>query len=176
MSVELPTNNLSPVYKVKRMTDWVIGKSGKDAEGVSKFEIYGQTPALTAQTQLVLVLRNGVNDADGSKLIPVDSGETGIGGGKYLFMNATEIHVGGTVGETEFNLDPQSHEILAPEPSKVRGSRKYLFTKLFFRKDQKEETFYSSTWRFSDNARSLVFFYHEPDDEHLRIHIIRNYL
>ena len=33
-----------------------------------------------------------------------------------------------------------------------------------------------STWRFSEKARTMVFFYHDPYNDRLRFHTIRDYV
>jgi hypothetical protein len=43
--VELSTNSLSPVYKVNRLSKWVLGKTVAGADGKASFEVYGEGAA-----------------------------------------------------------------------------------------------------------------------------------
>lgn len=176
VTVELPTNNLSPVYRVNRLSNWMLGKSGTDKEGKPTFEIYGQTPVLSSAKQLVLVIRKGNKDSDGYELIPLASDGGGLRGGKYLFFNAAKVAIAGDVGSSKFALQPKKYILMAPKPSKETGERKYLYITLYFPKGEKAQPFYTSTWRFSERARSMVFFYHDPHTNQLRLHTIRDYI
>lgn len=174
--VELPTNSLSPVYKVARLSKWVLGNTVADEEGKESFKVYGEGKATASSKQLVLVVRSGAEAADGLTLTTFDGGAKGFGGGSYLFFNAAKVDIAATVGETKFALKPQEHKLVHPKPSKSEGDRKYLFTYLYFRKGEEAVPFYSSTWRFSEKARSMVFFYHDTHGGQLRTHSIRDYI
>ena len=99
--VEMPTNSISPVYKVKALSKWVVGKSSVNDEGEPTFDVYGQAPAISSTKQLVLVIRKGKDDASGLKLIPMDYSQVGFGGGKYLLLNAANIDIAGSVGTAD---------------------------------------------------------------------------
>jgi hypothetical protein len=176
ITVELPTNRLSPIYKVKPMTQWALGKSSKDDEGEFVFETYGKAPSITSTNQLILVLRDGAKDSDGLKLIPMDNSIVNFGGGKYLFMNAATVDIAVEIGDVKARLEASQHKMIQPKPSKSEGKRKYLFVNLYFRKGKEAVPFYDSTWRYSENARCMVFFYHDPNTQQLRTHTIRDYL
>ncbi len=174
--VELPTNSLSPVYKVGRLSKWVLGKTVAGEDGKDTFKVYGEGQAGASAKQLVLVVRSGAEAADGLTLTTFDGGAKGFGGGSYLFFNAAKVDIAATVGDTKFALKPLAHKLVHPKPSKSEGDRKYLFTYLYFRKGEEAVPFYSSTWRFSEKARSMVFFYHDTHGGQLRTHSIRDYL
>lgn len=176
VSVELPSNNLSPVYKVPAQGRWALGKAAVDAEGEPIFNIYGQTQSTGSDNQMILVIRKGKEDKDGFEMVSFDSGGKGFNGGKYLFLNGAKVDIGVDVGGTKFALKPQKHKLIAPDPSETKGDRKYLFITLFFRKGEEATPFYTSTWRFSEKARTLVFLYHDPHDSRLRTHSIRDYI
>jgi hypothetical protein len=175
MNVELPTNALSPVYKVNRLSEWVIGKSSVGTEGQFVFDTYGKAPALASVKQLILVVRKGTNDSDGFDLIPMDNLEANFGGGMYFFMNAAKVDIAVEIGDKKFALKPLTHNLVKPSPSKTEGERQYLYTTLQFRKGEEAVPYYSSTWRFSEKARSLVFLYHDSNTNQLRTHTIRDY-
>ena len=80
MKVILPTNALSPVYKVKRQTQWALGKSSVGEEGEFVFDTYGKATPLTSAKQLILVLRKGAKVSDGLKLILMDNDHSKFGG------------------------------------------------------------------------------------------------
>lgn len=176
LSVELPTNSLSPIYKVDRLSQWALGKSTTGDEGEFVFKTYGNAPSLASNNQLILVIRKGPNDADGLELIPMDNQQSAFGGGKYFFMNAAKVDIAVEMGDQKFALKPLQRKLVEPKPSKVEGDRKYLYVYLHFRKGKEAVPFYSSTWRYSDKARSMVFFYHDTHTNQLRTHSIRDYI
>ena len=176
MSIELPTNRLSPVYKVNRLNAWILGKSSTGAEGDFVFDTYGKAASLASSKQLILVIRQGAKDSDGFKLIPMSSQPSKFGGGKYFFMNAAKVDVAVKIGDQKFALKPRSHKLVQPNPSKVKGKRKYLYIYLHFRKGTEAIPFYESTWRFSKKARCMVFLYHDTHTNQLRTHTIRDYI
>jgi hypothetical protein len=176
MEVELPSNSLSLSYKVPATANWILGKTVEGPDGKPKFDIYGQTRASASDKQVILVIRKGKDNADGFDLVPFDSGSKGFGGGKYLFLNGAKVDIAGDAGGTKFALKPRNHTLIAPNPSEVREERKYLYITLFFRKGEEATPFYSSTWRFSEKARTMVFFYHDPHNDRLRTHTIRDYV
>lgn len=176
MNVELPTNALSPIYKVNRLNEWVIGKSSVGPKGEFVFETYGKAPSIASEKQLILVIRKGANDSDGFDLIPMDNQQEKFGGGMYFFMNAAKVDIAIEIGDKKLALKPLTHELVKPSPSKTEGDRQYLYTTLQFRKGEEAVPYYSSTWRFSDKARSLVFLYHDTNTNQLRTHTIRDYL
>lgn len=176
MAVELPTNSISTVYKVKPLAKWVIGKTEVNGEGEESFGIYGQAPAIASPKQLILVIRKGKEDADGLELIPMDNRGSHFGGGKYFLMNATKVDIAGSVGTEKFALKPNAHTLVAPEPTKTKGESKYCYAQIYFRKDEEVQPFFTSTWRFNENARTMVFFYHEPTTNQLKLHTIRDYV
>ncbi len=174
--VDLPTNTLSKEYKVNRNSNWILGKSSTDAEGKPIFETYGSTPSLASNTQIILVTRKGINNSDGLTLAVFDSGSKGFKGGSYLMFNATKLDIAATLGETKIALKPRAHTLVDPTPSKTEGERGYLYTYLFYRKGEEAIPFYTSTWRYSKKARTMVFIYHESVNNRLRTHSIRDYL
>lgn len=176
IKVELPTNRLSPVYSVNRLGKWALGKSSTDEEGNFKFETYGSAVSLAAERQLILVIRKGALDSDGFKLIMMDNGRKKFGGGMYFFMNASKVDVAVKLGNEQLALKPRAYKLVKPTPSKVKDNRKYLYVLVHYRRGNEAIPFYTSTWRYSDRARCMVFLYHDPHTNQLRTHTIRNYL
>ena len=175
IKVEPSSNSVSKSYQVPALSSWKLGKSSI-AKGKFKFETYGQVKSITAKTQLILIIRKGKDGAEGLELIPMDYSTAGFAGGKYFVLNITDTEISGAIGTGEFSLKPQEHVLLAPEPSKVKGERKYCFAKFSYTKDEKPYPFFNSTWRFNTAARSMLFFYRDPKTEHLKFHTIRSYI
>lgn len=91
-------------------------------------------------------------------------------------MNTTKVDIGIELGDTRVGLKPNTFKLIKPKASKEVNGNKQLFTKVYFRNKDKMTAFYSSTWRLNDKARSFVFFYHEPINQRIRTHTIRNYI
>lgn len=177
ISVDLPTNVISPVYTVKKTAEWTLGKTTTDDKGEPTFKVYGKAPSLAANEQLILVVRNGKVDDEGFKLIPFDDQIANFGGGKYLFFNASKVDIACSIGDAKVVTKPMSHQLVAPKPDQpTENGRELLFVSLYFRKENEANAFYSSNWRFSKKARTIVIMYHEEEGGSIRIHPIRDYL
>jgi len=46
----------------------------------------------------------------------------------------------------------------------------------YFRKDDAPRAFFSSRWPIGNNARALIFFYHDPESMQIRMHTIRDFM
>lgn len=176
IKVDLPTNSLSIKYKVPKLESWILGKTLIGEDKKPSFKVYGKTKSAGSGNQLVLVVRKGLNDEDGYDLVCFDCDAGGFSGGKYIFLNGSKVDVAGEVGELKFTLTPKSHTLLSPTPSEEKNDRKYLYVTLYFRKGEEVTPFYTNTWRFSEKARTMVVFYHEPHNQRLRTHSIRDYI
>lgn len=174
--IELPTNRLSKVYKIKNIIPCTLGRTSLNEKGKPEFTPFGTTQLLSEKEQIILVTRKGTNASDGLKLTPFNADQSGFGGGKYFMMNASSADIAGKLGETKFILKPNRHTFLSPTPSKVENNRKYLFVEVYFRKGDIARPFYTSTWRFSERARTMVFFHHDEHTRQLRTHSIRHYI
>jgi hypothetical protein len=177
IQVELPTNRLSTEFKVPKLKNWVLGKTIEGAkEGEKSFDVFGEVSALASGKQLILVIRGGHEKPNDFTLTAFDGGQAGLTGGAYLFFNASKVDIAATVGESRFSLKPQAHKLISPKRSKEEKELNQIVTRLHFRKGEEAVPFYTSTWRFNEKARSLVFFYHDAHTKQLRTHTIRNYL
>jgi hypothetical protein len=176
LAVELPTTNLSPVYKVPAMSQWVLGKMEVGEKEQKTFKVYGKAESSGTAIQLILVIKKGVTFADGLKLIPIKYDPADFAGGDFFMMNTTKVDIGIDLGATKVGLKPDTFKLVKPEASREVEGNKQLFIKVYFRNEEKMTAFYSSTWRLNDKARSLVVFYHDPDNHRIRTHTIRNYL
>ncbi len=175
IKVEMPTNSISEAYEVPALATWALGKSSTNEKGEYVFLTYGKAPSIVAQEQLVIVVRQGLNDADGLTLNTLKNSDEGFNGGKYLLLNATKVDIAGSIGSGKFSLKPNNHGLIAPKPTKFEDTRAYCFAEFYFRKKEEIQPFFSATWRFNEKARSMVFFYHDTKSKQLRIHTIRSF-
>lgn len=173
LEIEIPTNELSKTYKVKRLSTWAVGKSDTDKDGKPIFTVFGQAKALGSAKQLILLVRKGADNADGMEVIPIDNDVTNFGGSKFLFMNAAKVDIAGEAGGVKFAIRPGAHTIIKP---KANTNGRTFHTMFYFRKDNEVSPFFSSKWPLSDNIRNLIFFYHDPETKRLRMHTIRDFL
>ena len=181
ISVQIPTNEFSPTYKVKRQKLWAVGKTVTGEDGKTFFKVFGKTRALASPKQLILLVRKGAKNSDGMAVIPIDNQVGHFGGGSFLFMNASKLDVGGRltdpkgrIATEEFALQPGRHTVVKPNGG--GGGRNLVHTSLFYREGDKVKPFFSSTWPLNDKARAMVFFYRDPTTGHLRLHSIRDFL
>ena len=184
MIVKIPTNDLSKSYEVPKLSTWAVGKTetvkvevdGKEIEKPA-FTTYGKAPSIASKTQLILLIRNGKNNADGMKVIPIDNEMENFGGGNFFFYNASTVDIGGLVAKHDFALKPGEFSIVKPVKGvDERKGMKFAFTKLFYRHKKVTKPFFSSTWQVNKKARSMVFFYHDPHNGRLRFHSIRSFM
>jgi len=173
IKIEAPSNEISGAYKVARQSAWVVGETVVGKDGKPTFNVLGQAASLAAPEQLILLIRKGKDNAAGFEVTPIDNQVGQFGKGKFLFMNAAKIDIAGLVGAEKFALKPGRHTIIKPKPDPADA--KLCHTTLYFRKDDKAKAFFSSTWPLSDDARGLIFIYHDPDTNRLRLHTIRDF-
>ncbi|MFK7851476.1 MAG: hypothetical protein AB8D78_10905 [Akkermansiaceae bacterium] len=180
LEVEIPTNELSKPYKIPRMTDWIFGKSVTGEDGKPAFNVFGRAPALAAPNQLILLVRKGANDNNEVEIIPIDNQIANFGGGEFLFINAAKVDIAGQIGDQKFAVKPGKHAIVAPKadvPRKNGVNGKGLANAaLYFRKDNEAKPFFRSIWPLNEKARALIFFYHDPKNQGLRMHSIRDFI
>ncbi|MFN6269994.1 MAG: hypothetical protein ACK40T_06335 [Akkermansiaceae bacterium] len=180
MEIKAPTNALSTPYRVKRLSVWSVGKvePAKSKDEKPTFISYGSAPSLESSDQIILLIRNGKENLDSMQVIPMDNRSNNFGGGQFFFMNATTVDIAGMLGGSKFSLKPKSYIIIKPAELKQREEegKGMFFTEFYFRKDDDVRPFFSSTWPHNEKARSMVFFYHDPHNDRLRMHTIRDYL
>jgi len=176
IKVKIPTNSISETYEVPALATWTLGKCSTNEKGEFVFLAYGKATSIIAKEQLVIVVRQGLNDADGLTLTTLKNSDEGFNGGKYILLNAAKVDIAGSIGSGKFSLKPNAHSMIAPEPTKTESDRSYCFAEFFFREDEKVHPFFTATWRFNPKARSMVFFYHDPTSKQLQVHTIRSYM
>jgi hypothetical protein len=180
LEVKTPTNALSQPYKVKRLSNWSVGKlePAKGDDEAASFTSYGSAASIASSSQIILLIRNGKENKDGFQVIPIDNNTKHFGGGMFFFMNAATVDIAGMLGGSKFALKPGKQIIIEPKEIKKRvgGRSNGFFTEFYFRKEEEVRPFFSSTWPTNKKARSMVFFYHDKKNSRLRMHTIRDYL
>jgi len=180
LEVRIPTNALSQPYEVPRLSTWAVGKMEPAANEQSEptFTSFGSAPSLASGNQLILLIRDGKENKDGMRVIPMDNNLDHFGGGQFFFMNAAKVDIAGALGGTKFVIKPGRHTIIEPTEMLNREGAppNQFFTEFFFRQEDAPRPFFSSTWPANNRARSMVFFYHDVHNDRLRMHTIRDYL
>ena len=173
LKVEIPTNELSAARKVALQANWVFGETVIGKDNKPTFNVLGQAPALASEDQLILLIRKGKSDADGFSVIPINSVKTEFAAGKFLFVNSSTVDIAGILGTEKFLLKPGMHTVIQPKGDPA--DKTLCQIQIFFRKDDQPTPFFSSTWPLSDDARGLIFIYHDSATNHLRLHSIRDF-
>ena len=173
LPIEAPSNEFSQAASVVPTGVWAVGETVEGPEGKPVFKEYGRTDAPSSPQQMLLLVRKGDENSDGFDLIALDGRVNAFGGGKFLFMNAAKVDVAGVVGEEKFVVKPGQHTIIKPKPEPGGGLAHAMF---YFRKNDEPRAFFSSRWPIGDQARGMVFFYHDPASKHIRMHTIRDFL
>lgn len=173
LDIEAPSNWLSAPVTVNSMGAWAVGETVVGTDGKPSFKELGRATAAASPRQMLLLVRKGKDNAAGFDMIALDERSNGFGPGKFLFMNAARVDVAGIVGQEKFVVKPGQHAVLAP---KIAAGEHTFHAAFYHRKGDAPEPFFGSEWRFYDNARSLVFFYHDPATTHIRLHSITDYI
>ena len=175
LDIETPTNRLSRTYDVPKLNAWVLGRL-EEGEEDETFNVHGQVKSTGSKHQIVLLVRDAGGDTNKFEMMVLDQAGKGLNGGEFFIMNFSKAEIGGVVGDKKFALKGREHIIIAPAPDRLVGDRKFAIATLFFKKGQVAEPFFTKQWRLSENANSMVFLYHDPNNDRLRLHSIRNFL
>lgn len=151
---------------------WSVGETVEGPDGEETFVEYGRTTVANSNQQLLLLIRKGTENADGFDLVALDESDSAFGGGHFLFMNACKVDIAGKVGEEKFVLRPGDHTIIAP---KTEADKRHAHAMFYFRKGEEARPFFSSRWPVNERARSMVFFYHDPNNRRIRMHTVRDF-
>ena len=187
LDVETPTNRLSRTYTVPKLNAWMLGKmesgakakDGENDEGQDekvKFDVRGQVKSTNSKHQIILLVRDATGQSNKFEMLILDKAGKGLRGGEFFIMNFSKAEIGGVVGDKKFSLGSRERIIIAPAPDREVGNRRFAIATLFFKKGEKAEPFFTKQWRLSENANSMVFLYHDPHNDRLRLHSIRNFL
>lgn len=171
--IEAPSNEFSPATAVVSPGVWSVGETIKGPDGKLVFKEYGSTKVPASPQQMLLLVRKGKDNAAGFDIIALDGQINEFGGGKFLFMNAAGVDIAGVVGDQKFVVKPGQHTIIKPKPADGQDVATASF---YFRKNDAARAFFSSQWPIGDHARALIFFYHDPESHHIRMHTIRDFM
>lgn len=166
IKVEIPSNELSRPYKVPALGSIVVGQNIVNDKGKSQFEVYGQSKSIAANRQIILLIRKGEENSDGFLVLPLNGQLNEFSGGNYLFINASNLQIGGTIGDKKFELNPGQRNLLKPNASHTGGGCQVT---LFYKKETKWKIFYDTRWSVNTGYRSLIFFYQDPESGHLGV-------
>jgi hypothetical protein len=171
--IDIPGNELSPVYRVNRLASIVVGLTTKNEKEESVFQVLGNAPSIASSKQIILLLRKGQNNSDGFVVIPLDGDLEKFSGGSYLFINASKLPVGGIIGDKKFALKPSQRSLLQPAATHAGGGCQVT---LSYEYNDKWELFYDTRWSVNKRYRSLIFFYQDPETGSLGVAPIVDFL
>lgn len=166
IKVDTPGNELSQPYSVPVLASISVGETVTNEKNESVFKVYGSAKAINAEELIVLLLRKGQKPSDGFVVLPVDAGRTGFKPASYLFINASNLEVGGVIGDQKFAMKPGQRRMLQPKPNHADGICQVT---LSYMKGDEWKTVYDTRWPASDKFRSMVFFYQDPGTGRLGI-------
>lgn len=172
IDITAQSNWLSEPVRVPAMEHWVVGDMAVGPDGKAVFKESGRAKSLSSPSQVIVLVRKGKADSKSFDVIPLDAGDAGFGKGSFLFMSAARVDIGGMVGDKKFVIKPGGHAIIKPGGASGEPMMKTVF---IYRQGDESKPFFSSRWPVSDVARSLVFFYHDPENSQLRFHTIRDF-
>jgi hypothetical protein len=166
IEVDTPGNELSSAYKVSPLGLIVVGKTTVNEEGETVFQEYGKAKAISASKQIILLIRKGKEDSDGFVVIPINAEQTNFGGGRFLFINASSLNVGGVIGDSKFALKPGQQKLVTPKPDHPDGICQVT---LSYQREDKWKTFKDTRWSANESYRTLVFFHQDPETGRLGV-------
>lgn len=174
IEIKLPTHTISRPIRVPQLNEWQLGKSSLDEEGNFIFKAYGKVKATSSKDQTLVVFRSTPKEDPEYEIVLLDGDATGFSGGSQFFYNATKIAIAGKIGDKKIVLKPKEHTLIKAKPSIERNGRQYLGIEFFY-KFQDIEKFDSTTWRYNDQVRYMVFFFHGDKTKQISSHMIRTY-
>jgi hypothetical protein len=166
IKVDTPGHELSQPYSVPVLPSVTVGETVTNEKNESVFKEYGSAKAITAEEQIVLLIRKGRKPSDGFVVLPIDAGQAGFKAASYLFINASNLSVGGVIGDQKFALKPGQRRMLQPKPNHADGICQVT---LAYMKGEEWKTVYDTRWPANDKFRSMVFFYQDPGTGRLGI-------
>lgn len=164
--IYIPGHELSPAYPVDPMSTIVVGKTVTNENGETTFQVYGQAPALTAKQQIILLVRKGDNNSDGFQVLPINGDRSDFTGGSFLFFNASNIPVGGIIGDQEFAIQPGQRRLVKPKATHQGGGCQVTLSYQF---QENWNKFYDTRWSVNPRYRSLIFFFQDPESGQLGV-------
>lgn len=164
--IRTPGNELSQTYQVPPLASIAVGKTIKNEDNEDVFQVYGSAKSLANPKQIVLLLRKGDAASDGFVVVPVDGDLKKFSGASFLFVNASNLDVGGIIGDQKFALKPRQKRMLKPAPTHEGG---ICQVSLSYMRGDKWKLFYDTRWPANDKYRSIIFFYQDPKSGRLGV-------
>lgn len=163
-----------------------MAKNPEAAGTQARFKASGKAPVIASDNQLIIVIPRGAdheedendeNDGHDLDLLVIDGSIGSFGGGGYLLVNGSDVGISGNIGTGEFTLKPREHQLLTPEPTSSNDGRHYALAQFLYHDGEDDpRPFFSGTWRFNENVRSVVFLHQDPDSDRIRVSTIRDHL
>lgn len=166
IEVDTPGHEISQGHLVAPLGSIIVGKTVTDSEGKPSFKIYGQAKGIPAREQIILLLRKGRESSDGFVVLPIGADVNSFGGGSFLFVNASDLRIKGTIGNLNLDISPGKLGVLTPKPD-FEGD--ICQVTLSYLRDDKFKRFYDTRWSANKDVRSLVIFYQNPQTGRLGI-------
>ncbi|MFM7182851.1 MAG: hypothetical protein ACKO2G_15495 [Verrucomicrobiales bacterium] len=166
IKVDTPGNELSQPYKVANPAVIAVGQTGVGSDGKPAFNTYGKATGISAKEQIVLLLRKGEANSDGFVVLPLSADLDSFGGAHFLFINASNLEVGGRIGDKTIQLKPGQRTMLKPTPDFTDD---ICQVSLAYMRDNKWKMFFDTRWPANDQSRAIVFFYQNPQTGRLGI-------
>lgn len=166
IEVEIPGHELSRRYEVPPLASIMVGETVADSEGKPAFKIHGQAKGIAAPEQIILLLRKGAAKGDGFVVLPIGADTGAFAGGSFLFINASDVVINGTIGNLALNISPGKMRTLAPKPDFAGDICQVTLSYL---KEGKTKRFYDTRWPANKDVRALVIFYQNPQTGRLGI-------
>jgi hypothetical protein len=160
IKVDTPGNELSRAYRIPPLTSINVGKTVIDKEGKPTFQTYGQAKSIAAPEQIILLLRKGQQNSDGFTVLPIGADLKDFGGASFLFINASNLRIGGVIGDQRLDISPGQLKTLTPKPNFDGGICQVTLSYLL---EDKVKIFFDTRWPANKKVRSLVIFYQDPE-------------
>lgn len=174
VQLKLPTHTISRPVRVPQLAEWRLGESSVDENGEFVFKTYGKVKASSSKNQTLIVFRSPGADKPEYEIVRLNGDANGFRGGSQFFYNATKVPIAGKVGDKQFVLQPKQYKLIKANPSFERNGREYLGVEFFY-KFKDIEKFDSTTWRYNDKVRYMVFFFHGDKTKQISTHMLRTY-
>ena len=171
--IKLASNRLSDPYKVAAQSAWNFGIKDTGDDGKPSFKSYGSGTAKDTQQQIVVLLRRGLKNSDGFRVLSYADGPRHFKERQIMFLNLALENVAGEVGGEKFALKPAQNTVISP---KADQGKDLCHAKLLLERKGKWRPFMESNWPLKPDTRGLIFLYTDPKSSKVRLHTIRDFL
>jgi len=166
IDIYIPGHELSPVYKVDRMATIAVGRTVTMDDGTRSFQVLGRAPSISADRQIILLLRKGPENSDGFRVLPINGQLDEFKGGTFMVFNAMNVPAGGMIGDEKFALNPGQRRLIKPKATHAGGGCQVT---LAYQHEDEWNTFFDTRWTVNERFRSMVFFVQDPETQRIGI-------